>query len=155
MPRPDGLRVRPISIRDAQQFVLGLHRHHKPSRGAKFAISVVDGDGRVRGVSMVGRPVARALDNGVVAEVTRLCTDGARNACSMLYGASWRVAREMGYDAIVTYVLAEESGTSLRAAGWVRAADVPGRSWDRESRPRDDVNPTGDKVRWECRRAAA
>ena len=40
-----------------------------------------------------------------VVEVTRLCTDGTKNACSFLYGAAARIAKEMGYKQIQTYIL--------------------------------------------------
>lgn len=89
------LHLQPISLREANAFVAKHHRHHKPPQGAKFAIGVNDGE-RVRGVVIVGRPVSRMLDDGYTAEVTRLCTDGAYNACSMLYGAAWRAARGWG-----------------------------------------------------------
>lgn len=143
------VQLRPISLRDACAFVRAHHRHHPPPRGHKFALAVEE-DGRVVGVAIVGRPVARALDNGLTLEVTRLCTTDARNACSMLYGAARRVAKEMGYETIITYTLDTEPGTSLRASGWRCVAEVPGKSWDRKSRPRRDRHPTTDKRRWEC-----
>ncbi|WBB52437.1 hypothetical protein O7601_17780 [Verrucosispora sp. WMMD573] len=86
---------------------------------------------------MVGRPLARHLDDGLTAEITRLATDGSRNACSILLAAAWRVARHMGYQRMITYTRAGEPGTSLRAAGWTTVADLPatpGR--DRPSPPR-------------------
>lgn len=68
---------------------------------------------------MSGNPVGRNIDDGMTLEVSRLCTDGTKNACSMLYGASARVAKEMGYRKIITYILSSESGTSLKASGWI------------------------------------
>ena len=100
------------------------------------------------GVCVVGRPVARGADTGWTLEVTRLATDGTRNACSFLYGAAAKAARAMGYRRIITYTLASEHGSSLRAAGWVEEAHVRGQSWSRPSRPREDVSPTEDKTRW-------
>src|SRR5205085_12020733 len=130
--------------------VAAHRRHHPPPRGHKWSIAVEE-QGQIVGVAIVGRPVARALDDGFTLEVTRLCVrPGVPNACSMLYGAARRVAKEMGYRRIVTYTLAAEPGTSLRASGWTDAADVPGRSWSRTSRPRTDRHPTTDKRRWEC-----
>lgn len=70
------------------------------------------------GVAIVGRPTARMLDDGWTVEVTRLATDGAHNACSILYAAAWRAARAMGYRRCVTFTLPEEGGASLRGAGW-------------------------------------
>lgn len=98
---------------------------------------------------MIGRPVARALDDGLTLEVNRVATDGAKNACSALYGAAWRAARALGYRRLVTYTLATEPGTSLDAAGWKVVGQVTGRSWSCPSRPRDDKHPTTNKVRWE------
>ena len=102
------------------------------------------------GVAIVGRPVARALADEWTAEVTRVAVlDGVKNGCSMLYGACWRAARALGYRKLVTYTLATEPGTSLRAAGWREVASVRGRSWHCRSRPRVDKHPTQDKLRWE------
>jgi hypothetical protein len=97
----------------------------------------------------VGRPVARHLDDGWTVEVNRVATDGTRNACSMLYAASWRAARAMGYRRMVTYTLDTEPGTSLRAAGWKIVGEVTARSWSCPSRPRVDKSPHQGKLRWE------
>ena len=149
------MTLRPITITAAKQLVGQWHRHNLPPQGGLFAVSVADGD-EVVGVAIVGRPIARALNDGFTAEVTRVATQGAPNACSMLYGAASRAARALGYRRLVTYTLAEEPGTSLRAAGWNHDADLPARkTWSTPSRPRrqtdDDGNdrrPTGPKVRW-------
>lgn len=103
----------------------------------------------MRGVAIVGRPVARGADDGWTAEVTRCCTDGARNACSMLYAAAWRAVRALGYRKLITYTLAAEGGGSLRAAGFRVVGEVAGRSWSCPSRPRVDTVPHQDKLRWE------
>ncbi len=144
----------PVSLREANAFVAERHRHHGPTRGHKFAVSVGSSDGVMRGVAIAGRPVARALDDGVTLEVLRVCTDGTPNVCSMLYGAVRRAAVAMGYPPhnVITYTLASEPGTSLRAAGWHLDGVVRGQSWDRPSRRRVDAAPTDDKHRW---RAAA
>lgn len=147
------LEIVPVTFRQAVQFVTELHRHHKAPRGHKFSIGLMAGDALV-GVVMVGRPVARALDDGRTAEVNRSCTDGTPNANSMLYGAAWRAAKAMGYRRCVTYTQAGESGASLRAAGWVVDAMLPARgSWKESSVAlaglRDDVGAGGvDRVRW-------
>lgn len=140
-------RAKPISFPEACAFVDLLHRHHQRPQGHKFSIMVLDDD-RPCGVAMVGRPVARMADDGWTAEVTRLCTDGTPNACSFLYGASARAAKAMGYLRIITYILAEEDGASLRAAGWMRDRSSKGGSWSREGREREDKHPLGAKVRW-------
>lgn len=151
------LRIAPISLRAANDYVARAHRHHGPVRGHKLSVSVVDEGGEVRGVAILGRPVARHLDGQGYIEVVRVATDGTSNACSMLYGAARRVAREMGYQPsqIITYTLAEESGVSLRAAGWHVDAETRGGSWDRPGRARADKHPTGQKIRWSAGRGGA
>jgi len=142
------LVLTPITLREANAFVEQHHRHHGPSRGCIACVGVAE-DGAVRGVAIIGRPVARAVADGWTAEVTRCCTDGARNACSMLYAAAWRAVRALGYRKLITYTLAEEGGTSLRAAGFRVVGQVTGRSWSCPSRPRVDTHPMQDKLRWE------
>ena len=128
-----------------------FHRHHKPMPGAKFCIAVSDESG-VRGVAMVGRPVARMSDDGWTLEVNRVCTDGARNACSMLYGAAWRAAKALGYRRLVTYTLPAEGGASLRAAGWKLLGLRGGGNWNCKTRPRIDTPELlqGQKMLWEA-----
>lgn len=111
------LKIVPISLRGANAYVRDHHRHHKPTVGHKFSIACADGQ-EIVGVAIVGRPVSRHLDDYWTLEVNRLCTDGTRNACSMLYAAAWRVARAMGYKRLITYILESEPGTSLKAVGW-------------------------------------
>jgi hypothetical protein len=101
-------------------------------------------------VAVVGRPIARALDDGFTAEVRRCCTDGAPNACSMLYRAAWRAVKALGYRKVITYTLPEEGGASLRASGFTLAdANAGGGRWNRPGRPATDTHPTGKKLRWE------
>ena len=150
------LVVTPITLRAACEFVAAHHRHNKPPRGHKFSIGVRKA-GSLVGVAVAGRPSARALDDGLTLEVTRTCTDGSRNANSMLYGAIWRAAKAMGYRKAVTYTQHDECGASLRAAGWVRVANLPARaSWAESSvklkAMRDAVGNGGvDRWRWEIR----
>lgn len=142
------LQVAPVSRKTAQAYVRKHHRHHGPSIGDKFCLGALNHDLELVGVAVVGRPVARGLDDGWTLEVTRLATDGTRNACSLLYGAAARAAKAMGFRRIVTYTLEDERGSSLRAAGWTLDGLVQGRSWDTASRPRKDVSPTCNKRRW-------
>jgi hypothetical protein len=144
----DRLTIVPISIREASRFVDEHHRHHKPPRGAIFAVAVALGE-TVVGVALVGRPLARMLQDGWTVEVIRVCTDGTPNACSKLYGACWRVAQQLGYRRCVTYTLKEEGGASLRASGWREVGPAGGGSWSRGSRPRVDLHPLQQKIRWE------
>ena len=111
------LEIVPMTLREANAFVEQNHRHHGATVGHKFSFGLSDGE-KIVGVAIVGRPVSRHLDDGWTLEVNRLCTDGTRNACSMLYAAAWRAARAMGYKRVVTYILDTENGASLRAAGW-------------------------------------
>lgn len=139
----------PCTIGEAQTFVAQHHRHHKAPQGALFAVAVSEGEAIV-GVATVGRPVARMLDTGWVAEVTRVAVlEGFPNACSMLYGACWRAARALGYRRLITYTLASEMGTSVKAAGWTELGKAGGGTWNRAGRPRVDRAPTEQKVLWE------
>lgn len=142
----------PITITDAIEFVRQHHRHHDPPLSGLFSVGVaVEGSTDVCGVAIVGRPKARMIQDGWTAEVTRLATDGTRNACSILYSAAWRAARALGYRRLVTYTLPEEGGASLRAAGWQLIGEVGGGSWSCPSRPRVDHHPLQGKLRWEMR----
>ena len=142
------LTVVPMTLREARAYVEREHRHHRAPQGGLFAIGASDGESVV-GVVIVGMPVARMLADGWTCEVTRLATDGSRNACSMLYRAAWRTARAMGYRRLVTYTLPEEGGSSLRAAGFALIGEAGGGSWSRPDRPRVDTHPTQPKLRWE------
>jgi hypothetical protein len=147
---PPKLRHRAISLAAANDFVAQHHRHHKPVRGHKFSIAATFDDALV-GVAIVGRPVSRIRDDGLTLELTRLCTDGTRNACSFLIGKAARAAFALGFKRIGTYILQSENGVSLRAAGWTLIGETKGGSWDRPSRARTDKHPTEPKTLWEMR----
>ena len=136
----DRLIVVPTSLAAANAFVKEHHRHHKPVVGHKFSIAVSLG-GVIVGVAIVGRPVSRVLDNGWTLEVNRCCTDGTRNACSVLYGAAWRAARALGFVRLITYTLIAEGGASLRGAGWNCVGERGGGNWNTKNRPRVDTTP--------------
>lgn len=142
------LQLQPVTFREACAFIETYHRHHKPPQGFRFCIAANDG-AQVVGVVVVGRPVARHLDDTWTAEVTRLCTDGTPHAASMLYAAAWRAARAMGYRRLITYILKDETGTSLRAAGWRLIGQAGGGSWSRAERPRVDTHPLEQKQLWQ------
>jgi len=142
------LFVLPCDFDEACAFVRQYHRHHIPPVGHKFSLQATDGK-KVVGVAIIGRPSARALDDGTTLEVTRLATDGTKNACSFLYAASWRAARALGYQKLITYILDTEPGTSLTASGWKCVAKTRGGTWSRADRPRIDKHPTQGKLRWE------
>ena len=111
------LRAVPIELGEANAFVDALHRHHGPVVRDKFRVGV-EKDGKLVGVAQVGRPVARRLCDGRTLEVVRCCTDGTKNACTFLYSRCARIAEEMVYSRIITYILESESGISLKASGW-------------------------------------
>ena len=142
------LSLVPVSLKDANAFVAEHHRHHKPARGHKFSIGCA-AEGRLVGVVIAGRPVSRYLDNGLTLEVTRLCTTGEKNVCSMLYGAAARAAKAMGYRKIITYTLDTEDGTSIRAAGWTCAGPAGGKRWTGKRCPAADLYPPQMKLRYE------
>ena len=145
----------PLELREANAFVSQWHRHHKPSQGHRFSVGCVDNAGVVHGAAIVGRPVARlAGAPRDVLEVVRLVTDGTPNACSILYAAAARAGRALGYRRIQTYVLAEEPGTSLLAAGWTCEGEAGGGQWRHtDGKPRRTDQPTGKKNRWAKRLA--
>ena len=144
------LRVVPLELDEANALVAAWHRHHKPCVGHRFSLGVVDGDGIARGAAIVGRPVARLAGSPrEVLEVTRLVTDGTRNACSILYGAAARAGKALGYARIQTYILDSETGASLRAAGWVDEGEAGGGQWvHTDGRPRRTDQPTSTKRRY-------
>lgn len=143
------LALVPMTLEEANAFVARHHRHNQPVVGHKFSLGAAVAE-TVVGVSIVGRPVARRSDDGWTLEVNRLCTDGTRNACSFLYSASWRAARALGYRKLITFTLPQEGGASLRAAGWKVVGSTPGRSWSVPSRPRVDMHPLQERLRWEA-----
>ena len=143
------LLLQPITYPEACAFIDTHHRHHLPPQGWKFGIAVSNGTDVV-GVVTVGRPVARGFDNGWTLEVTRNCTDGTKNAASMLYGAAARAAKALGYKRLITYTLISEKGTSLKASGWREIWKTQGGSWDTPTRPRVDKAPTEQKMLWEA-----
>jgi hypothetical protein len=145
---PDKLRHVRIGLDEANAFVTAHHRHHRAVVGHLFSIGASVGD-KIVGVAIVGRPVSRFRDDGLTAEVTRLCTDGTRNACSFLYGASARAAFALGFKRIGTYILASEPGTSLTGTGWRMIGETPGKSWSVPSRPRVDKHPLQKKMLFE------
>lgn len=150
------LRIVPITFRAACAFYKDLHRHNAPPRGHKFSIGLNDGD-RLVGAASASRPIARHFDDGLTVEISRTCTDGTKNANSMLYGAIWRAARAMGYRRCLTYTQHDESGASLRAAGFVRVKELAARkSWSESSVALKEIrDPVGNggvpRIRWEIK----
>ena len=141
------MKIVPITLKAANAFVTQYHRHHKASVGHKFSIGLSDNNVLI-GVAIMGRPVARGSDNGFTIEVARLCTNGAKNACSMLYQAAARASKELGYSKIQTYILQSELGTSLKACGWTKETITNGGKWKHTHGLRNNYHPTEPKQRW-------
>lgn len=144
------MRVIPITLRQANEYVKQNHRHHSACAGCKFAIGL-EADGALHGVAICGRPVSRALDNGMTLEINRVCTDGIRNGCSMLYGACVRIARAMGYEEIITYTLESENGASLKASNFQFDGIHGGVVWTGKRSGRDNGVPKEMKKRWKLK----
>lgn len=143
------LYIVPLELKELNILVVQFHRHHKPVRGHRFSIGVVDADRKLRGGCSVGRPVARCTNSKQVLEVTRLVTDGCENACSALYAAAARIGKELGYLRIQTFILGSEPGISLKASGWKLDGVSPGGQWKHtDGKPRRTDQPTAPKQRW-------
>jgi hypothetical protein len=143
------ISVCPLTRDEANDYVARHHRHAGRVVGHRFAIGAARGDDLL-GVAIIGRPSARMLDDGWTVEVVRLCTTGERNVCSFLYRAAWRAARAQGFQRLITYTLASESGSSLRGAGFRVVAELQPRDWHdcSRARPRDPGDPQ-QRLRWE------
>jgi hypothetical protein len=145
------VKLVPISIREAKRYVAHHHRHLRAPQGALFAIGA-EKDGQLVGVAIVGRPTGRGLQDGYTCEITRVATDGTRNTCSFLYSRSQRALTALGYDPAKTktYTREDESGTSLRAAGFVQEALLPARSYAKSNvkRRRFDKSTPVPRIRW-------
>ena len=152
------MKIIPITLTVAKAFISDHHRHNNPPVGWKFGVGI-ENNGVLVGVATAGRPVARHFDDGLTLEVNRTCTDGTPNANSMLYGAVWKAAKAMGYMRVITYTQADESGASLKAAGWIKVKELaPRGSWAESSvKRRAGCDPVGNggvaRVLWEIRRA--
>lgn len=144
------LKIIPLTLKQANELVASLHRHHKPAQGHRFSIGCEDETG-IHGAAICGRPVARGCDPYKTLEVVRLVTDGTFNACSILYATSARIAKEMGFAKIQTYILDTELGTSLKASGWLHEADTAGGDWNHSKAnkgTRRTDQPMAPKQRW-------
>jgi len=142
-----GLNSAFVTQRKAKDYISKNHRHHKPPQGDIFRVAAYEDDWLV-GIVMVGRPVSRMLQDGDTCEVIRLCTDGSKNVCSFLYAKAARIAKEMGFKKIITYILESEAGGSLKASGWTCEGYAGGGSWNRHNRKRGEKAPICKKIRW-------
>ncbi|WP_428031509.1 XF1762 family protein [Ancylobacter sp.] len=141
------LVLAPLELAEAIAFVDRHHHHNDPvvghlcSSGAKLGGSLV-------AVSIVGRPIAGASQDGFTVEIRRVASNGPREACSFLSRSACRAAFGRSCRWVVTYTLASECGASLRAAGSHLVGSVSGRHWDTPSRRRNH-GPLFDRLRWE------
>jgi hypothetical protein len=143
------MKAVPLHLREANLFVANYHRHNLPTVGGKFAVGAAVA-GKLVGVAIAGRPVARKLDDGKTLEVLRVCTDGTPNACSFLYARCAKIARLMGYEKIITYTLEAEGGASLRALGAKQTGPLFSHEWGNAARPRKSQSVYQEpKYRWE------
>ena len=140
------MKIVPITFNYAKQFVKDYHRHNPNVVGCKFAIGCQGDDGIV-GVAICGRPVSRYLDDGETLEINRVCTNGARNACSMLYSACCRIAKAMGYKKVITYTLQSEDGASVKASNFICDGEAGGTHWTGKQNRGQQI-PNEMKVRW-------
>lgn len=146
-------QIKPITLKEANAFVKSNHRHHDSVTGCKFAIGLyktVHDENKLIGVAICGRPVSRHLDNGSTLEINRLCVTESGNCCSMLYGAASKIAKYMGYEKVITYILESEKGVSLKASGFTLENECcGGKEWTgKRKRNRDELPPKEMKQRW-------
>lgn len=156
--------VVPYTLRKANDFVAEHHRHNGRTarNGGKFAVALKSNNSIV-GVAIVGNPLSATYMDGMTSEVLRVCLspEAPRNSNSMLYGACRRIWFEMGGRKILTYTLTDESGASLRGAGWTCAAEINGHNtatWGKSDhlQTRKDQAVIGlKKYRWESINGAA
>lgn len=141
------LKTRPTTLKEANAFVGKIHRHHDATVGHRFSFGA-ELAGELVGTVICGRPVAPKTEQYKILEVTRLCTDGTRNACSFLYGGAAKIGKIMGFQRIQTFILPTESGVSLKAAGWI--FDGISHSSNKGFKNRDGRkdDPYGPKHRW-------
>lgn len=144
--RKKSREIRPITLKVANEYVNKYHRHHNGTVGCKFAIGLYENDELI-GVAICGRPVSRFLDDGSTCEINRLCTRGGENACSMLYGACSRIAKDMGYKKIITYILESESGITLKASNFTCEGEAGGTHWTGKRNKNQNI-PSEMKTRW-------
>ena len=155
------IRLHPVTQLEARRFVAKHHRHSRAPLRVICCVGVEDEAGEIVGVGMLERPKAPKLCDGFTVEASRVCTLGARNACSMLYGALCRAAAALGYTRVVSYTLKDEPGSSLLGAGFMRVADIKPESWDRRHIASGSHQPSLfagakygtplERVRWERR----
>lgn len=141
-----GLVLRPCTVKAAAPFVRKVHRRLSKVQGAMWAVQVLR-EGEMVGVALVGSP-ARVWNGDTLTVLRVAVIEGNRNACSMLYGACSRAARDMGAENCVTYTHLDEHGASLKASGWIDDGLTDGGEWNRDARQRALAIDADKKRRW-------
>ena len=147
--KAEGLRPIPITFAEANDYVAAYHRHNGRLPSARLVVGICDNAMLLRGVAIAGLPKARMLMSRDTLEINRVCTDGVRNGCSMLYASITRAAKSLGYARLITYTLDAESGASLKASGWEKVHRWEGGKWSEMRGTGTDLHDTGPKSRWE------
>src|SRR6185436_10059716 len=148
------LSVRPCTVKRALPFVARVHRRLPKVQGAMWAVGAWAG-GEMIGVALVGSPARKlnadtlaVLRVAVAPDAAGQTAKGYLNACSLLYGACARAGKAMGAENMVTYTHGDESGVSLKAAGWIDGGLTDGGEWGRNGRPRQIALDAEPKRRW-------
>lgn len=147
-PKPFATEVEiaPCSVKFALTRVRAWHRHLPELQGGLFAVQVVERAACV-GVGIAGNPPPEWQGTGRIV-ISRVATEGAENACSMIYGALCRAGKALGFREAWTYTLPEECGASLRAAGFIDMGMTRGGEWNCRARPRRPAKRSDPKRRW-------
>ncbi len=118
-------------------FILKYHRHIDVIQGHRFSIGCMCKE-KLVGIAVAGRPISMHYDQSKIIEITRLCTDGTKNACSFLYSSCAKAAKYLGYKRIQSYILESELGSSLKASNFIysHTSEIP--RWNKYKRNKDD-----------------
>jgi hypothetical protein len=125
--------IAPIPLSVANDFVKKYHRHNDERKIHKFSLGLYkkseDKDILI-GVAICGSPTGISYNGKSFLEVYRVCVTEANNSCSMLYGRCTRIAKELGYEKLITYTLKTEPGTTVKASGFELETDeAGGKKW--------------------------
>jgi hypothetical protein len=131
---PKLLFTKPITIKQANEFIKMYHRHNRPTTNncGRWAIAAIKDD-EIFGVLIAGNPVSATYMDGYTIELTRICVkeDAPMGTCSFLISKSCMIWKIMGGRKMITYTLDSESGASLRGAGWEQMGVVkPHKRWE-------------------------
>ena len=133
------INIKPVSIKNANEFIKTYHRHHRPTsrNSGRWALAAYDNENELIGVAIASNPVSATYMDGITLEVTRLCVkeNAQKGTASFLLSKCCRIRKEMGGSRIITYTLESESGSSLKGAGWNLVGHVkPHNRWIEKSK---------------------